>query len=313
MRSYHIRTALYAGLSGLMISCGAPEASDLSQGTLPDQTTELTADQVLVLGDISSNPTEAIEEYQLLADYLSSQLSEVGIEQAKIKIAPDLETMQTWVANGEVDLYFDSPYPVMIVSSNTGAQPLLRRWKQGISEYHSLVFTLNDSGIETAADLEGQTIALESDFSTSGYMLPLAALKAADLQLVDLSSETQNLQDSEVGFIFSEDEGNTVELILSGEVAAGALDNGTFAKLPEEVRSMMTVIVETETVARLVGLAAPNLSAEQTNAIKSLLLEMEESTEGQVVLESFAGTTQFDEFPVEQSLERLQDIYNQTL
>ena len=311
--SQGIKNSLYIGLAGLTISCTVPEPSNSTQATLPDPTVELTADQVLVLGDISSNPTEAIEEYQRLADYLGSRLSDVGIEQAKVKIAPDLETMQTWIANGDVDLYFDSPYPVMIVSNKTGAKPLLRRWKQGISEYYGLIFALKDSKIETAADLGGQTIALESDFSTSGYMLPLAALKDADLQPVDMSSGTKGLQENEVGFIFSEDEGNTFELVISGEVSAGAFDNGTFAELPDEVQSRMTAIVETETVARHIVLAAPDLSVEQADAIKTLLLAMDESAEGQVVLESLARTTQFDEFPVEQSLEQLQEIYNQTL
>ncbi|MEM7773101.1 MAG: PhnD/SsuA/transferrin family substrate-binding protein, partial [Cyanobacteria bacterium P01_A01_bin.37] len=193
-----------------------------SQVNVPVPDIELTAEEALVLGDISGNPTQKIAQYEPLADYLTSRLTEVGVKEVSIKIAPDLETMQDWIASGDVDLYFDSPYPVMVISSTTEAEPLLRRWKDGVAEYSSIVFTLNTSGIQTLEDLDGKRIALESDFSTSGYMLPLIYLQDVGLNLVEYTSEDEDLQSNEVGFIFSTDEDNTVELVISGEVDAGA-------------------------------------------------------------------------------------------
>ncbi|MEM7772256.1 MAG: PhnD/SsuA/transferrin family substrate-binding protein [Cyanobacteria bacterium P01_A01_bin.37] len=117
----------------------------------------------------------------------------------------------------------------------------------------------------------------------------------------------------EVGFIFSTDEDNTVELVISGEVDAGAIDSETFARLPDDIRSSMQIVIETELVARHIVLASPEMTSEQVAAIKALLLAMDESPDGQAVLESFENTAQFDEFPVEQSIERLRELYNQTL
>mgnify|MGYP001794092443 CR=1 FL=1 len=298
---------------GLAVSCSSGNGIvDAPIETTVDEA-ELTADQVLVIGDISNNPAEKITLYQPLADYLESRLTDVGVEQATVKIAPDLDTMQAWLAKGEVDLYFDSPYPVMVMSTRTEAKPLLRRWKGGIAEYHSLIFTLNESNIQTTADLAGTQIALESDFSTSGYMLPLAYLQAAGLRLVEQSAALDRLQANEVGFVFSADESNTVELVLSGAVDAGALDNGTFAELPEEVRSAVRIVLETDSVARHIVLVSAQTPAEQSDAIKEVLLSMDTSLEGQATLESFENTAKFDEFPVEQSIERLEELYNQTL
>ena len=313
MLSQCIQCFLSFSAIGLLISCTSVEPTDDSQANLPADDAEFTAEQTLVLGDISSNPTQKIAQYEPLADYLESRLADVGIERATVKIAPDLETMQTWMANGDVDLYFDSPYPAMIISTNTGSEPILRRWKNGVADYSSLLFTLDDRGIQTMEDLNGRQIALESDFSTSGYMLPLVSLQEAGLRLVEQSSGDERLQPNEVGFIFSADEGNTLELVISGEVDAGAIDSGTFAELPDDVRASMTIIWETESVARHIALVGPNLPAEQTSAIKDLLLEMDNMPEGQAVLESFERTTKFDEFPVEQSIERLRELYNQTL
>ena len=313
-----IRTQCFhflAVMSGLLlVSCGSGESTAESPENSPTvNTPNLTADEILVLGDISEKPTKKVERYQPLTNYLESRLEGVGIKKATVKIAPDLETMADWVKSGEVDLYFDSPYPVMIVSVNTGATPLLRRWKKGVAEYNSIILTHSDSDIHTIEELKGKKIALETNFSTSGYMLPLVYLKKAGLIPIEQSSDAQNLQANEVGYIFSADEDNTVELILANEVDAGAIDSNTFAELPDDVKSSVKVLLETEQVARHIVLASPELPIEQMNAVKELLLEMDKLPEGKTTLESFEDTAKFDDFPVEQSIDRLIELYDQTL
>jgi len=291
-------------------TANAPAISSVDE---TEQSKQLTPDQVLVLGDISSNPTRKIEQYQPLAAYLQRHLTDVGIERTVVKIAPDLETMQTWVDSGEVDLYFDSPYPVMVISNNTGAEPILRRWKEGIGEYHSIIFALKNRDIQSVTDLRNAQIALETDFSTSGYMLPFAYLQNAGFNLVKQPSEATVLQSNDIGFLFSSGEDNTIELVLSGKVDAGAVDSGTFSALPESVRSSLTIVLETESVARHIVLASTEMPVDQTEATRNLLLQMHESVDGQTVLESFENTAKFDEFPVDASIERLEELYNQTL
>ncbi|MEM6840183.1 MAG: phosphate/phosphite/phosphonate ABC transporter substrate-binding protein [Cyanobacteria bacterium P01_C01_bin.120] len=300
-------------LAGLMIGCNSAEPVAEAPDDLSVDDVEFTADETLVLGDISNNPTKKVADYMPLADYLESRLTDTGIKAVKVKIAPDLKTMESWIAEGEVDLYFDSPYPAMIVSTNTGAEPLLRRWKKGVAEYSSLIFVSQTSEIQTIEELDGQRIALESDFSTSGYMLPLVSLQAAGLELVEQSANNGSIGENEVAFVFSADESNTVELVVSGKTDAGAIDSGTFDELPDEIQASMKVIFESEMVARHIVLAGPELPAEQVNAIKNQLLAMDQSPEGNTALDSFENTTKFDEFPVEQSIGRLKELYRLTL
>lgn len=172
-----------------------------------------------------------------------------------------------------------------------------------------------ESQIHTVEDLVGQRIALENDFSTSGYMLPRVSLQTAGLDLIEQlpNHNDGSIGDNEVAFIFSADEANTVELVMSGKTDAGAIDNGTFADLPDAIRNSMKVIFESETVARHIVLASPELPPEQVQAIKIQLLKMDESQAGQIALESFERTAKFDEFPVDQSMERLGELYRLTL
>ena len=312
-----INKTLSFGLLGLVVSCSPAKTVPTAQsGFSPDRLVEQSgaaAENTLVLGDISSNPSKKIAQFQPLEAYLESRLKTVGIEEVKTKIAPDLEAMQSLIAAGEIDLYFDSPYPAMIVSTETGAQPVLRRWKKGVAEYSSIIFATKDSEIRTLEELKGKRIALESDYSTSGYMLPLVTFQEAGIELIEQSSSEASALENSVNYIFSGDEDNTVELVISGKVDAGALDNGTFAALPKEVQSLMTVVSETESVARHIALIGTHVSLEQADEVKQLLLDMDESIEGREALAAFENTTKFDEFPVAQSIQRLNELYLKTV
>jgi len=167
-------------------------------------TAEPVASGVIVFGDIDADdPVAKLEEFQPIADYVAANLTDYGIGVGEVKIAPDLETMISWVAAGEVNLYYDSLYPAMIVRNEANAEPLLRGWRGGEPIYHSVFFTRVDSGITTLDDLNGQLIAYDDIASTSGYMIPTAYLLSNGLNLVEKTSLESVVAEDEVGYIFS--------------------------------------------------------------------------------------------------------------
>jgi phosphonate transport system substrate-binding protein len=186
---YSNQLLVYLCLSLILLLAGCNTASPPSPTPEPTAAPSPEADAgVIVLGDIGDNPAEKIERFQPLADYLAAHLADYGISVGEVRIAPDFDTMISWIEAGEVDLYFDSLFPIMMISNETGAQPILRRWKGGDAAYHSVIFTRADGELASIEDLTGQIIGFEEAFSTSGYMLPTAHLLEAGIPMVEVDS-----------------------------------------------------------------------------------------------------------------------------
>lgn len=152
---------------------------------------------------------------------------------------------------------------------------------------------------------------MDENFSTSGYLLPAAILKEQDLVLSEKTSLTAQVKPDEVGYIFSGDDDNTVQWIISDRVAAGAIDYPSFvADLPDDVKESMIILGESEMVPRAVVSVRADLDSDLIQGIESSLLGMEESEEGVAVLQSMK-TAKFDHFPegIDSTMDRLRSIY----
>ena len=267
-------------------------------------------DDVLVIGDISNDPAEKKEFWQPLADYLETQLADEGISKVEIAVAPDLGTMLLWMKTGKVDLYFDSPYPVLVMSEESGAVPILRRFKGGVGEYHSVFFTRDDSEFNSIEDIEGQKLALEENYSTSGYLLPVAYMIEHNLQPAYKNGVLDVVRGDEIGFVFSGSDDLSVAWVLEGKVAAGVVDNTTFSEIADEEKANLRIIAETENVPRQMAVVRAGLDQNIMDAVYAELLAMSSTNEGTAVLDKIK-TTQFDGFPegVEPALARMKEMY----
>jgi phosphonate transport system substrate-binding protein len=303
----YLRTIAIIAILVILTGCGTAAAPPI-----PAPTDITTSSKMLVIGLISSTPVKLLKRAQPLADYLATRLTKFGIGAGEVQIVPDPPTLARRMKAGEVDLFFDSPYPAMIVGDQANAQPILRRWKDGIAEYHAVIFTRADSGLHSLTDLNGHMIGLEEQYSTSGYLLPLASLVNAKLKLTKKPELTATVARDEVGYVFTTKSGgdasNTLEWVLNKKVVAGAADQLFFSKIPEATRAKLAVLAETENVARQVVVARPDMDPAMLQTIKSLLMDMDKSPEGRTVLETFQQTTKFDALPAE-DLARIQALY----
>ncbi len=266
--------------------------------------------QGIVIGTISDEPAKKVNNFQPLANYLAAHLADFGIGVGNVKIAPDVETMAQWLKSGAVDLYIDTLYPTMIVAEQSGAQSILCSREDSITGYRTVFFATTTSGLLSITDLKGHMLALEGNFSTVGYMLPMAYLTETGLKPIEKQSVAATVSPNEVGYVFSSNDMNTIQWVIRNKVTAGVVSSQNFQNIPSETRSQLTILAETEIVPRQIIMARPGMQADLLKAIKTKFIEINQTEDGKRALESLGKTTQFDEFPgKEMTLARMQELY----
>ncbi len=246
---------------------------------------------------MSLDPAREFETFRPFANYVAANLHDVGIGRGRVVVVGSLSQMVEEIREGRVDIFIDSPFPAAFVWTHDLVQPILRRWKRGADVYKSVVFTRVDNGVETVDDLAGRIIAFGEPFSTSGFLMPKAALSSAGLRLVNYADPAASIPSDRVGYIFSNDAENTMFWVLKKKVDAGAVNADYFESLAGDRIDELRILHITESVPRNVVCARNNLDPDIVNALKALLLDMHIGEDGRAELLSFEETTKFDEFP----------------
>lgn len=310
-------TSIFFGFLFLCLAACGPQATPLptvapTAGQPTAQPESTKAGRPIILGDISDDPAEVIEGMQPFADYLAAQLADQGISSGQVRVAASTEEMIELIKKGEVDLYFDSTYPATLISDAGGGQIVLRRWKFGVEKYNSVIFASKESGITSIEQLAGHMVAMDAPYSTSGFLLPAVYLKEMGLTLTGYKDYSAKVDSKEIGFAFSYDDENTLQWVLSGYTAAGVTDDYHFdVGFPKEATAKLVELARTESTPRQVMIARPGLEPALLEAIKRVLVAMDDAgnTAGTAALETFQ-TSQFDEFPegLEAATERMREM-----
>ncbi|MFN0301134.1 MAG: phosphate/phosphite/phosphonate ABC transporter substrate-binding protein [Burkholderiales bacterium] len=250
-----------------------------------------------VIGSISHKPGDENALFIALANHLGRHLSEFGFDSGKVVVAADIPGLIALFNAGTVDLYFDSPHPTLAVSHGTGSKIVLRRWKKGKAEYRSVIVVRKDSAVRSLADLLGRLIAFESDFSTSGYLLPKIAIEHAGLTLREQRAAGNAIAPDEIGFVFSNDEENTLLWVLRGRVVAGAVGIHDLERFRPKERDQLRIIHETVTVPRQLVSVRKDASEPLIASIRGFLIGLDHSEAGQALMMNLENTTRFDDVP----------------
>lgn len=251
----------------------------------------------LVLGRISGEPHKHVDKLRSLADYLAPRLADRGIAGVDILITESPEHMKELLKTGEVDLFSETAFVALSLIQDGIAKPLLREWKKGVSEYHSVIVVRKDSGLSNLSDLVGHKFAFEDAGSTSGYLMPRVALEDAGLRLSQLPDPRNPVPDNTVGYSFARGEVNVIAWVNRGLADAGAMSNLDWADPTlgaDEMKSALKVIHETEPVIRSLFLARQPLEDDLCRRISEILESMHESPEGRDVLRQYFKVARYD-------------------
>ncbi|MEW8507707.1 MAG: phosphate/phosphite/phosphonate ABC transporter substrate-binding protein [Candidatus Thiodiazotropha sp.] len=265
----------------------------------------------LVLGKISHNPKKHYRYLKPMLKYAVDRMRDLGIRKGKIRMAKTKEQLAELVASGEVDWVTETPIAAAYLHEASGAEILLRKWKKGMPEYHTVFFSRTDGPVKRLEDLKGKTIALEDPASTTAYYLPLSAMLKKGLILEKLKSFREEVSADRVGFLFAREEINIATLVHKGLVDAGAFSNLDWDKedhLPSKYRQEFSIIETLPPVIRAVELVRSDLDPAVKARLEEVLLKTEEDPKAAAALNAYQKTKRFDKLSVDQK-QSIYDMY----
>lgn len=252
----------------------------------------------LTMGLVFQNPSEPVPEpLREFVTYVARKLSSTPAIAGAVVVAPTASQMVKLLEEKRVDFYMESPYPTYLINRLGSATLLLRRWKGGMGEYRSIIFTNRESGISRVEELRGKMIAFEDAGSTSGYFMPKLLLLDKRLMLTEKPGLDAKVAAQEIGYILAGSEKNILSLVLAKKVAAGAFSNDDYAGVGEKEKAAISILAETASLPRHLVSCRKDVPAPVAKRLKEILLAMHEDAEGRAILQRTDNTTKFDLLP----------------
>jgi phosphonate transport system substrate-binding protein len=193
------RKALYGAvaLTALMVGAQAEDLKDFRIGILGGE-----------------NEADRLRSFQCLVDKLPAV---IGVEKVSLFPAADYDGVVQGLLGGTLD-YAElgaSAYAKVYLENKDAVEPILTTVQtDGSTGYYSIMVATKASGIKTLADAKGKKLGFADPDSTSGYLVPVAALPK------DLNGTAVKDYFAETGF-----GGGHENLVL--EVLKGTFDVGT--------------------------------------------------------------------------------------
>jgi phosphonate transport system substrate-binding protein len=251
----------------------------------------------LTLGSISGDASKEIKHYKPLIEYLTRSLKSSGIDKVNIIVTDSINQMAQLMLTGSVDLYMGSPFPSLKLANTGVSDIILRRWKNGTEQYHSVIFVHSDSMIDSIENLKGEIIGFEKGFSTSSYYLPKSSLQQKGFKLTSKIDRHGTVTNDEIGYVFTGHDKNTVTWVRKRRIAAGAINNIKFDRLKARFRNQLRIIFRSVSVPRQVVSYRKKMSPLLASSLTQIFLNMDQTEYGRQQLKEFERTVKFDKFP----------------
>jgi phosphonate transport system substrate-binding protein len=176
------------------------------------------------------------------------------------------------IKTGDADIGYVGPFAYVVAQDSFGVKIICRTFSEGREEfYRSMIITRRDSGIHHLQDLKGKRFSFTDPKSASGYLFPMAKLKAAGIS-EESFSETK----------FLKRHANSLLAVYKGHVDAGATSVTALDKIDINMDEMH-ILWKSEPIYRGLWIARKNLPDEQFNKIQQAMLKMSYSQKREAI------------------------------
>jgi phosphonate transport system substrate-binding protein len=240
---------------------------------------EAVVDQeVIVIGQVPSRAIiQQLQERLLFKEKLSKKLD----REIQFRFASSYQEIVEDMKTNKYDMVILGPLAYVEAAEATDYQPLVRPVRFGSPSYRSIIFTHQNSNINTVSELKNKTIAFVDPDSASGYLFPLAEMiqehginPAKDLE--------------KISFLGGHD--RVVEAVYKEQFVAGSAYEGarTLVLEPENLDEL-PVLARSRPIPSEPTVISPDLRADEEiyGKLQNFFLNLHKSPEGREVLDSF--------------------------
>ncbi|NNF51967.1 MAG: phosphate/phosphite/phosphonate ABC transporter substrate-binding protein [Gammaproteobacteria bacterium] len=253
--------------------------------------------ELVVMSAVSDNPQSLISSMRPLADYVEKKLAPLGVKNVEILIAENTEQMIRFIRDGRVDWITETAYSAALLEKRAGAEIALRKWKQGVASYRSILFVRKDSGIESLDQIIDRSVAFQHPGSTTGYFVPRSVFQNLGMPLKSLRSVREKAMPGFVNYVFSGGEYNSAQWVHKGLVSAAVLSNLDWQRddiVPASIKQDLKVIYTSPPLPRALELLRSDLDPRIKAVITETLLAAHEDPQASEALHAYHGTFRFD-------------------
>ena len=215
---------------------------------------------------------------------IADQLTQITGYQFEISVPTSYAAVIEAMGSDKADVAWFAPFAYVLANQKYNAQVILSTIRNNATTYTSIFITA-DPSVKTLQDLKGKKFAFVDPASASGYVYPLAALKAQGIDPDKFFSEK----------VFAGGHDKVVQAVYGGNVSGGAVFGGPpnpFTGLPTDARSLIAgtskdvfdkvrVIGETSDIPNDTVSVSGTLPAEVRDRIRDGLLVVASTENGQ--------------------------------
>lgn len=216
------------------------------------------------------------ERYQALFDYLADRLG-MRIE---CQVLPHYDRVVDDFIRLQLDAAFFGSLTGAMAISRVGMRPLARpHFVDGLSSYYGVIFVRKQSGIQSADQMRGKTMAFVDRATLAGYLLPLEYFRQNGIE--DFTSWFD-------AHYFTGTHEDSIMEVLKGFADVGAAKSTVFYRMartnPQILDDLVILASSPHAPANTFGVRS-DLPEELVTRLQELLLNLHLSTAGQAVLE----------------------------
>lgn len=211
----------------------------------------------------------SIEEKAPLRDYLTKAMN----RRVELIIPTNYNATVEALGNGSLDFAYLGGLTYIKARERYGVVPLVQR--DSDREFHSLFITAASSSIRTLADLKGKSFAFGDINSTSGHLMPFAALKQSGV-----------LPGTDFTFRYTGSHPATAKAVEAGTADAGAVDETVYQAMLADGhldRTKVRVFHTTPPFVDYVWVARDGLGADQRELFAQAFLTLGEGRDAKIL------------------------------